>query len=690
MLTAYESKLLTSYLANIASGLKRRDPEARELIDWIADRDNRIASGARRRRRRRHLGSDLKKEKITAKKLRNVEESLRQECSDIPARRDRTALRLRRLGKTAGLNGTDIDILELLLHYETHAVFESMIDDIFEAPGPSMNVLNPRGWAMSLILGFTARTIQSRLQDGAPLVRSGLVSVDNDGDLAIPPRLRRLATAPGDRSIDVTRLLLDIAPPADLEWTDFNHIAADRDHVERLLRGALSCGKPGVNVLLYGPPGTGKTEFCKALAARLGATLYSVGEADDDGDEPSRKQRLQELRLAQRLIANDRRSLLLFDEMEDLLEDSFGGFGMFGPLRSSRSREAASKVFMHRLLEQAPAPTLWSMNDADEVSPAILRRMMFALELRPPTAAVRTRVWERQLDRHDIAAAPEEVATLASEFDAARGVCGGRDRRRQPRRRRHRRGAHGGPQSGPSPLLRQAAPRSPGRVRSRAHPGRHRSHGPCGPARGGRATSLLALPAGSAGNRQERLRPLPRGEDRPGGHAEAGVRSDVHVGGPDREDHRPRLRRGARCRRLPGLRRGRFSSCGPAPRPAQLGGQPGQRDADLDGEPSLALRLHDQFRGPSRPGDAAPLRLQGDARLSRTRTGRSGVPQLFRSAAATPRSQHSQPSHPATSRWCANKAEILGVLQDPEALADMLYAECAAKPDRPQAIGFRP
>ncbi|MDE0045360.1 MAG: AAA family ATPase, partial [bacterium] len=36
-----------------------------------------------------------------------------------------------------------------------------------------------------------------------------------------------------------------------------------------------------------------------------------------------------------------------------------------------------------------------------------------------------------------------------------------------------------------------------------------------------------------------------------------------------------------------------------------------------------------------------------------------------------------------------NKAEILGVPQDPEALAEMLHAECAARPDRPRAIGFR-
>ena len=36
------------------------------------------------------------------------------------------------------------------------------------------------------------------------------------------------------------------------------------------------------------------------------------------------------------------------------------------------------------------------------------------------------------------------------------------------------------------------------------------------------------------------------------------------------------------------------------------------------------------------------------------------------------------------------KAEILGRLQEPDALVAMLHAECDAKPDRPRAIGFRP
>ena len=75
----------------------------------------------------------------------------------------------------------------------------------------------------------------------------------------------------------------------------------------------------GVNVLVYGPPGTGKTEFCKTLAARLEAPLYLVGESDADGGAPWGGGRLQELRLAQRLLAGNHRSILLFDEMEDLL-----------------------------------------------------------------------------------------------------------------------------------------------------------------------------------------------------------------------------------------------------------------------------------------------------------------------------------------------------------------------------------
>ena len=88
-------------------------------------------------------------------------------------------------------------------------------------------------------------------------------------------------------------------------------------------------------------------------------------------------------------------------------------------------RNTGSKVFMHRLLEDAPTPTLWTMNSTRGVSETILRRMMFALELRRPTPRVRARIWARELARRGIEAPSEDVLSLAREFEATPGVGAG-------------------------------------------------------------------------------------------------------------------------------------------------------------------------------------------------------------------------------------------------------------------------
>ena len=74
--------------------------------------------------------------------------------------------------------------------------------------------------------------------------------------------------------------------------------------------------------IVHGPPGTGKTEFAKTIASHLGLTLYSVGEEDEDGDEPTRRERLASLRLAQTLLQDQDDCLVLFDEMDDLFESN--------------------------------------------------------------------------------------------------------------------------------------------------------------------------------------------------------------------------------------------------------------------------------------------------------------------------------------------------------------------------------
>ena len=73
-------------------------------------------------------------------------------------------------------------------------------------------------------------------------------------------RLCRLTVTP-EADLDPTSLLLGNPTQSELDWSDFDHLAQDRDYVEGLLKGALRTGASGVNILLYGPPGTGKTEF---------------------------------------------------------------------------------------------------------------------------------------------------------------------------------------------------------------------------------------------------------------------------------------------------------------------------------------------------------------------------------------------------------------------------------------------
>ena len=393
--------------------------------------------------------------------MRCLRQALREELSaEKRTKYDRPAQRLRCLGEATGLSPTDVDILELLLRYQTQPVIESLVDEIFLRVGRRTMPLNVRGAAMPALLGISAGAIHNRLADRAPLVSSGLVSIDGDGDVTIVDRLRRLATVPGSAGLDASRLLLDPAPASELEWSDFDHIAEGRDHIERLIQGALRTSAPGVNILLYGPPGTGKTEFCKVLAERLGVTLYSVGEADDDGDEPSRSERLQELRLAQRLLARNRGSLLLFDEMEDLLSGSVSsGLSLFGQPFLVGGRSGSSKIFMHRLLERAPTPTLWAMNDASSVSKAILRRMMFALELASA---------DHGGEGADLGPA---ARALRDRGGARRGARAGAGVRRDPRRgrrrhcgradqrRRHRHRAARGARPLPGPLLRGTTPR---------------------------------------------------------------------------------------------------------------------------------------------------------------------------------------------------------------------------------------
>ena len=460
MVTPYQRRLLLSYALNVATRFGHNSPVTGAVASWLEKSADLLEIGenlAKQFAGRNEqisetdlsgVGSnDLSDEvaQLFARESRRPEspgggeqilsrgawqclgDFLAQEVARLKnARADSMARRIRALARVVGMSKTDVSILEFLLRYETQPLVESLADDVLRCIPHCKFRLALGNRVLPDLLGLSYNTCSARLSPSGPLVGKGLVHVDEDGDIGIVDRLKRLAFATADATRDVGQLLFGAAPPGDLLWSDFDHVAEGRDHVERLIEGALKANATGVNVLLYGPPGTGKTQFCRTLAARLGVTLHSVGESDNEGREPDRNQRLQELILVQHVFGGSHNTLLLFDEMEDLLAGSIHmGMPHRIPWTGRRGGSQGSKVYMNRMLEQNTVPTLWTSNSAGWTCPTVLRRMMFALELRQPSYKVRARIWARQLARHGIASDETVSGELAREFDVSPGVVAG-------------------------------------------------------------------------------------------------------------------------------------------------------------------------------------------------------------------------------------------------------------------------
>lgn len=189
---------------------------------------------------------------------------------------------------------------------------------------------------------------------------------------------------------DVEKLIFPNALSTDLALTDYEHIQSEVERTSRIINNALENKTHGTNILFWGPAGTGKTELAVALAAAHGWNIRSVGDISPiDTAEKSRSERLTNLKIALKLFNDDGKTVLLFDEIEDLFKvDNNASF---------------SKAFINRIIETTTVPIIWTTNSLDVLGSPVLRRMTYNINCTTPPQKARRNMWEKYADKYGVA-----------------------------------------------------------------------------------------------------------------------------------------------------------------------------------------------------------------------------------------------------------------------------------------------
>src|ERR1051326_6837676 len=228
--------------------------------------------------------------------------------STVPVRSDAAfEANVRFAQEQFSLDPIETQILELLLRYERNPYLEPFADHVSQKLRNAVRTV-------ATLIGVSPRAVQLRLGANGTLISSGLLIDEDDGSnyrdlggstgrLRLSPPLRKAMHGAFTSREQWSSAIVGSPSSTALGWDDFAFVSRQRDLASRMLAGALREKARAINLLIHGPVGTGKTELCKVIGRSLDAPIWSVGEADEEGREPARYERLAALRVADRPLS---------------------------------------------------------------------------------------------------------------------------------------------------------------------------------------------------------------------------------------------------------------------------------------------------------------------------------------------------------------------------------------------------